>query len=58
MRVIVQIDRDMVHLAEAHAGIAQAKGNRLRGKAGPMLDAPKTLFFGGRHQHAIAYEGS
>ena len=58
MRVTVQIERDMVHVAEAHAGIAQAKGNRLRGKSCPMLDPAKPLFFGRRHQHAVAYEGS
>ena len=57
MRVTVQIERDMVHVAEAHAGIAQAKGNRLRGKSCPMLDPAKPLFFGRRHQHAVAYEG-
>jgi hypothetical protein len=50
----VQIDRDMVHIAEAQAGFAQAIGDRLRGKPCPMLDAPKTLFFRGCNKSPIA----
>ena len=58
MGTVVQVDRDMVHIAEAQAGFAQAIGDRLRGKPRPMLDAPKTLFFCGCHQLAVHHQGS
>lgn len=41
LSLVVRIDRDMVHIGEVDAGCAQATGDRLRGKPGPILDAPK-----------------
>ena len=50
----VLVDRDMVDVAQARAGFREAIGDRLRGKAGPVLDAPEPFLLGGGDQHAVA----
>lgn len=54
---VVLIDCYVVHLAEAYPGFAKAIGDRMRGKARPMLDTPETLFFGRSYDVAAAYQG-
>ena len=46
----VLIDRDMIDVGERDACLAQAIGDRLRGKARPMLDAAEALLLGGRDE--------
>jgi hypothetical protein len=58
MRAAVRVDRDMLDIAKTQPRFAQAIGDRLRRKSSPMLDAPKTLFFCRRYQHAVPYQGS
>ena len=50
MGAAVLVDRDMIDIGQRNAGLAQAVCDRLRGKAGPMLDAAKALLFGGCDQ--------
>ena len=52
----VLIDRDVVDVVESNAGLAQAIGDRLRGKPGPMLDPPEPLLLRRGDQHAVAHE--
>ena len=47
---------DVVDIGQANLGLAQAIGNGLRGKAGPMLHAPETLLLGGGDEFAVANE--
>src|SRR5258708_2893945 len=56
VRMAIHIDCDMIHIAEVQARFAQAISDRLRRKPRPMLDAPKTLFFRGRHQHTVLHQ--
>src|SRR6266567_288647 len=39
----VLVERDVVHIGQLDARLAQAIGDRLCGKAGPMLDTAKAL---------------
>ncbi len=56
MRTAVLVDCDVVDVGEAHAGLAQAIGDGLGGKAGPVLDAAEALLLGGGDQHAVAQD--
>ena len=46
----------MLHIGERDARFAQAIGDRLRGKAGPMLDAAEALLLRRRDELAVAHE--
>ena len=50
------VDGDMGDVAEIDLGFPQAIPDRLRGEAGPVLDAAEPLFFGGSNQHAAAQD--
>ena len=52
----VLIERDVIHIREPDTCLAQAIGDGLRGKPGPMLDAAEALLLGGRDQLAVAHE--
>ena len=53
---IILVDRDMVDIAEPQAALAQAIGDRLRGKSRPMLDPAKPLLFRRGDQLAVAHQ--
>ena len=56
MCAAVLIHRDMVDVGERRTRCGQTIGDGLAGKSGPMLDAAKPLFLGGRHQLAVSKE--
>ena len=47
------IDGDVVELGELDSGFFEAVGDGLGGKAGPVLDAAKALFFSGSNELAV-----
>ena len=47
----VLIDGDVVDLREREFTLAQAVGDRLRGKPGPVLDPVEALLFRRRNEH-------
>lgn len=49
----VLVECDVVHVAQLDPRLAQAIGDRMCGKAGPMLDAAKALLLGRRDQLAV-----
>jgi hypothetical protein len=50
------VDGDVVEVTEAQAGFAEAEFGGFSGEAGPVLDAPEALFFGGSDDATIANE--
>ena len=52
----VLIDRDVIDVGHRDPGLAQTECDRLRGKAGPVLDAAEALLFRGRDQFAVTNE--
>jgi hypothetical protein len=56
-RARVAVDGEHRHVRELRARLAQTVGDRLRGEAGPVLDAPKALFLRRSHQLAIHQDG-
>ena len=52
----VLIDGDMVNFGERELSLAQAIGDGVGRKSGPMLDAPEPLLLGRRDKHSIAHE--
>ena len=53
----VLIDGDVVDLRERELGLAQAIGDGLRGKPGPVLDPAEALLLRRRNEHPVAHEG-
>src|SRR5262249_6134107 len=53
----VLVHRDVVDVAKPKLGFAQAIGNRLAGKARPMLDPPKPLLFCSGNEDSVSHEG-
>jgi len=51
--MIVLIKRDMIHIGQTNARLAQTIGDSLGRKARPMLDPTEALFLGRRNQFAV-----
>ena len=52
----VLIDGDMLDITKSNTGFSKTIGNRVRGKAGPMLHPTKSFLFRCRHKLAVAYQ--
>ncbi len=53
---VVLVDGDMVDVADGEIRLAQAIGDRLGGKPGPVLDAAEAFLLGGGDERAVANE--
>jgi hypothetical protein len=51
----VLIDGDVVDLRERELSLAQAIGDSLRGKPGPVLDPAEALLLRRRNEHPVAH---
>jgi hypothetical protein len=53
----VQVDRDVIEVADADSGLFEAKTNRFNGNTGPMLNAEETLLLNGGDEFSIFDDG-
>src|SRR5437763_12673868 len=51
---VVLINGDVLDIGQSEAGFTQTVSDRLRRKAGPMLDATKSLLFCRRNKRTVA----
>src|SRR5215467_2531956 len=56
VRAAVLIERDMIHVGQAHAGLTQTIIDGLRGKTRPVLDATEALLLGRSEQLSVAQQ--